>query len=199
MVHWGYCFSHLWTVLPLIRACRRIRDTGKQVSDDCRRTRCCWCSAYHIWEAWSWRKIHMHSTHDQGTGFGGEAKEHLSQLQLPEEVSFLFHDDFLFPLFMVVVIGRTSLHWKDVYYHPIPNFSSLTLSRIPLIRILRRVILLSKKYTHSCCFCTGSFTEVEEVENLSSEKLQKLGWSYRPLEESLVDSIKSYKEAGILD
>ncbi|XP_034677542.1 cinnamoyl-CoA reductase 2-like [Vitis riparia] len=44
-----------------------------------------------------------------------------------------------------------------------------------------------------------NFTEVEEVENLSSEKLQKLGWSYRPLEESLVDSIKSYKEAGILD
>ncbi|XP_034676957.1 cinnamoyl-CoA reductase 2-like isoform X2 [Vitis riparia] len=44
-----------------------------------------------------------------------------------------------------------------------------------------------------------NFTEGEETENLSSEKLQRLGWNYRPLEETLVDSIKSYKEAGILD
>ncbi|WCJ44767.1 NAD(P)-binding Rossmann-fold superfamily protein [Euphorbia peplus] len=44
-----------------------------------------------------------------------------------------------------------------------------------------------------------SFTEVEEQPLLGSEKLQKLGWSYRSLEETLVDSVESYKKAGILD
>lgn len=33
----------------------------------------------------------------------------------------------------------------------------------------------------------------------SSEKLQRLGWKYRPLEETLVDSIESYKRAGLVD
>ncbi|KAK5832722.1 cinnamoyl-CoA reductase 1-like [Gossypium arboreum] len=44
-----------------------------------------------------------------------------------------------------------------------------------------------------------SFTEGGEEDMVSSEKLQRLGWSYRPLEETLVDSIESYKKAGILD
>ncbi|KAK2997269.1 hypothetical protein RJ639_025022 [Escallonia herrerae] len=44
-----------------------------------------------------------------------------------------------------------------------------------------------------------SFAEGKEVEQLSSEKLQRLGWSYRPLEETLVDSIESYRLFGILD
>ncbi|XP_039051592.1 cinnamoyl-CoA reductase 1-like [Hibiscus syriacus] len=44
-----------------------------------------------------------------------------------------------------------------------------------------------------------SLTEGGKEELLCSEKLQKLGWSYRPLEETLVDSIESYKKAGILD
>lgn len=44
-----------------------------------------------------------------------------------------------------------------------------------------------------------SFTEEEEGINLSSEKLQRLGWSYRPLEETLTDSVESYQKTGILD
>ncbi|PPR94922.1 hypothetical protein GOBAR_AA25754 [Gossypium barbadense] len=44
-----------------------------------------------------------------------------------------------------------------------------------------------------------SFTAGGEEDMVSSEKLQRLGWSYRPLEETLVDSIESYKKAGILD
>ncbi|KAG4148299.1 hypothetical protein ERO13_D05G277900v2 [Gossypium hirsutum] len=44
-----------------------------------------------------------------------------------------------------------------------------------------------------------SFTAGGEEDTVSSEKLQRLGWSYRPLEETLVDSIESYKKAGILD
>ncbi|XP_031270211.1 cinnamoyl-CoA reductase 2-like [Pistacia vera] len=44
-----------------------------------------------------------------------------------------------------------------------------------------------------------NFTEGGEEIVLTSAKLQKLGWSYRPLEETLFDSIESYKKAGILD
>ncbi|XP_030506213.2 cinnamoyl-CoA reductase 1 [Cannabis sativa] len=43
------------------------------------------------------------------------------------------------------------------------------------------------------------FTEVENDLKLSSEKLQKLGWSSRPLNETLTDSIESYRAAGLLD
>ncbi|XP_059460472.1 cinnamoyl-CoA reductase 1-like isoform X1 [Corylus avellana] len=45
-----------------------------------------------------------------------------------------------------------------------------------------------------------NFIEVqEEGGRLSSEKLQRLGWSYRPLKETLIDSVESYREAGLLD
>ncbi|XP_031270248.1 cinnamoyl-CoA reductase 2-like [Pistacia vera] len=44
-----------------------------------------------------------------------------------------------------------------------------------------------------------NFTEPVEERVLTSEKLQKLGWSYRPLEETFVDSVESYKKAGILN
>ncbi|KAL9259466.1 Cinnamoyl-CoA reductase 1-like protein [Drosera capensis] len=43
-----------------------------------------------------------------------------------------------------------------------------------------------------------SFTETAEDFTLSSEKLQRLGWHPRTLEETLVDSVESYK-AGILE
>ncbi|XP_047327170.1 cinnamoyl-CoA reductase 1-like [Impatiens glandulifera] len=38
-----------------------------------------------------------------------------------------------------------------------------------------------------------------EEKKISSEKLQKLGWTFRPLEETVVDSVESYKGYGILD
>ncbi|KAI3878581.1 hypothetical protein MKX03_008043 [Papaver bracteatum] len=40
--------------------------------------------------------------------------------------------------------------------------------------------------------------EGEDQPTLSCEKLQKLGWKYMTLEESLLDSVKSYQEKGIL-
>ncbi|KAB2631980.1 cinnamoyl-CoA reductase 2-like [Pyrus ussuriensis x Pyrus communis] len=43
-----------------------------------------------------------------------------------------------------------------------------------------------------------NFVEVEERPRLSSEKLQRLGLSFRPLKETLTDSVESYKEAGLL-
>ncbi|PQM34849.1 cinnamoyl-CoA reductase 2 [Prunus yedoensis var. nudiflora] len=39
----------------------------------------------------------------------------------------------------------------------------------------------------------------EEKEHLSSEKLQRLGWTFRPVDETLIDSIESYRKAGIVD
>ncbi|XP_042494918.1 cinnamoyl-CoA reductase 1-like [Macadamia integrifolia] len=44
-----------------------------------------------------------------------------------------------------------------------------------------------------------NFTEVDEGAKLSSEKLLRLGLKYRSLEETLVDSVKSYQESGLLD
>ncbi|XP_031270241.1 cinnamoyl-CoA reductase 2-like [Pistacia vera] len=43
-----------------------------------------------------------------------------------------------------------------------------------------------------------SFTEDDYEANLSSERLQKLGWKYRPLEEILRDAVMNYEEKGIL-
>ncbi|ESQ51957.1 hypothetical protein EUTSA_v10017002mg [Eutrema salsugineum] len=43
------------------------------------------------------------------------------------------------------------------------------------------------------------YVEVEERAKMSSEKLQKLGWTFRPLEETLVDSVESYRKAKIVD
>ncbi|CAA0806988.1 NAD(P)-binding Rossmann-fold superfamily protein [Striga hermonthica] len=43
-----------------------------------------------------------------------------------------------------------------------------------------------------------SFKEGKNLLKLSSEKLQGLGWKYRPLTETLVDSVEMYKEAGLI-
>ncbi|KAF7843211.1 cinnamoyl-CoA reductase 2-like [Senna tora] len=40
-----------------------------------------------------------------------------------------------------------------------------------------------------------NYIEVDYYTRLSTEKLQRLGWRYRSLEETLVDSVESYKEA----
>ncbi|RZB98131.1 Cinnamoyl-CoA reductase 2, partial [Glycine soja] len=47
-------------------------------------------------------------------------------------------------------------------------------------------------------FIHGSYTEVDDYISFSSEKLQRLGWKYRSLEEALIDSVESYREAGLL-
>ncbi|OAY76256.1 Cinnamoyl-CoA reductase 2 [Ananas comosus] len=47
---------------------------------------------------------------------------------------------------------------------------------------------------------SGRIVEVDDDEApLSSEKLQKLGWRFRPLEESLRDSVEYYEAAGLLE
>ncbi|KAF7843212.1 cinnamoyl-CoA reductase 2-like [Senna tora] len=44
-----------------------------------------------------------------------------------------------------------------------------------------------------------NYIEVDYYARVSTEKLQRLGWRYRSLEETLVDSVESYKEAGFLE
>ncbi|KAI9089540.1 hypothetical protein K1719_021570 [Acacia pycnantha] len=44
-----------------------------------------------------------------------------------------------------------------------------------------------------------NFVEIDDCIKLSSEKLQRLGWRYRPLEETLVDSVESYKAARLIE
>ncbi|KAM7513959.1 hypothetical protein LguiA_003542 [Lonicera macranthoides] len=43
-----------------------------------------------------------------------------------------------------------------------------------------------------------SFIEVEDDKKFSSQKLQNLGWKYRPLEETIADSVRSFQETGLL-
>ncbi|KAI3724563.1 hypothetical protein L2E82_36344 [Cichorium intybus] len=43
------------------------------------------------------------------------------------------------------------------------------------------------------------FTEKSGRAVLSSKKLVNLGWSYRPLEETIIDTIKNYEELGLLE
>ncbi|XP_031398923.1 cinnamoyl-CoA reductase 2-like [Punica granatum] len=43
-----------------------------------------------------------------------------------------------------------------------------------------------------------TFTDIEENVVISTRKLQGLGWTARPLEETLVDSVESFRRIGIL-
>ncbi|KAA8536241.1 hypothetical protein F0562_028719 [Nyssa sinensis] len=43
-----------------------------------------------------------------------------------------------------------------------------------------------------------NFSEAKEGPELSSKKLQNLGWKFRPLEESIVDAVQNYEQRGLL-
>ncbi|MFS8006431.1 putative NAD(P)-binding domain superfamily [Helianthus anomalus] len=43
------------------------------------------------------------------------------------------------------------------------------------------------------------FTEKSGLNPLNSKKLLKLGWNYRPLEETIVDTVMNYEETGLLE
>uniref|UniRef100_J3MFY9 NAD-dependent epimerase/dehydratase domain-containing protein n=1 Tax=Oryza brachyantha TaxID=4533 RepID=J3MFY9_ORYBR len=59
-----------------------------------------------------------------------------------------------------------------------------------MINVLRNLYLT---YTYP-----RNFVDVEEALTASSEKLQKLGWTFRATEETLRDSVESYQAFGIL-
>ncbi|XAR64293.1 hypothetical protein NMG60_11024573 [Bertholletia excelsa] len=46
--------------------------------------------------------------------------------------------------------------------------------------------------------CPKNFIEEKEYVNLSSEKLEKLGWKCRPLGETIVDAVKNFEEIGLV-
>ncbi|KAA8536243.1 hypothetical protein F0562_028721 [Nyssa sinensis] len=43
-----------------------------------------------------------------------------------------------------------------------------------------------------------NFSEAKEGPELSSKKLQNLGWKFRPLEESIVDAVQNFEQSGLL-
>jgi hypothetical protein len=43
------------------------------------------------------------------------------------------------------------------------------------------------------------FVEVSDEPQFNSGKLEKLGWKIKPFEETLRDSVESYRAAGVLD
>ncbi|KAL5707199.1 hypothetical protein ACHQM5_025280 [Ranunculus cassubicifolius] len=50
------------------------------------------------------------------------------------------------------------------------------------------------------CNYPTQITEIDEgYKDLNTEKLQRLGWRYRSLEETIVDSVKNYQEKGLLE
>ncbi|XP_041017795.1 cinnamoyl-CoA reductase 1-like isoform X2 [Juglans microcarpa x Juglans regia] len=57
--------------------------------------------------------------------------------------------------------------------------------------------MLKSKYPHYNY--PKNFTEAQEELRLSSDKLQRLGWSYRPSKDTLIDGVESYRQAGLLD
>lgn len=60
------------------------------------------------------------------------------------------------------------------------------------------VEILKEMYLN--CEYPKSFKEKgEDAMKLTSKRLQKLGWRYRPLKDTLVDAVESYEQMSILD
>lgn len=55
----------------------------------------------------------------------------------------------------------------------------------------------NKNLDNVSIFCR--FKEGKELPQLSSEKLQGLGWKYKPLKETLADSVENYKKKGLVN
>ena len=64
--------------------------------------------------------------------------------------------------------------------------------RLQYLRVTTRFLFYRLPYIHC------SFKDGKDQLKISSEKLQKLGWKPRPLKETIVDSVESYKKFGIL-
>ncbi|KAG6648226.1 hypothetical protein I3843_07G131000 [Carya illinoinensis] len=66
-----------------------------------------------------------------------------------------------------------------------------------MIKTESLVDMLKSEYPHYKY--PKNFTEAQEEIRMSSEKLQRFGWSYRPLKDTIIDSVESYRQAGLLD
>ncbi|KAG0515156.1 hypothetical protein BDA96_10G255000 [Sorghum bicolor] len=65
-------------------------------------------------------------------------------------------------------------------------------------RLVSDVIKLLKSWYPTYQYAT-KFVQVNHEPPFSSKKLQALGWKFRPFEETLRDSVESFKAAGVLD
>lgn len=75
----------------------------------------------------------------------------------------------------------------------------MQLKPFSFISLRAKFILLEHFWTRiDSNMLTDSFSEVEESGLVRSEKLKNLGWKHRTLEETLVDSINYYQDAGLL-
>ncbi|XP_048540699.1 cinnamoyl-CoA reductase 1-like [Triticum urartu] len=78
-----------------------------------------------------------------------------------------------------------------------PEMSGRYICNAPAIKVCDMVNILKTLYpTYTY---PKSFTEVEGNLVYSSEKLQKLGWTFRPVEKTLGDSVESYRASGLLN
>jgi len=68
---------------------------------------------------------------------------------------------------------------------------------LSVLHSLDQLTLVGTYYFRVSMFC--SFVEVEGNFVDNSEKLQKLGWTFRPIEETLRDCVESYKGFGLLN
>lgn len=65
-------------------------------------------------------------------------------------------------------------------------------------RQMSEVVALLKDWYPAYSHAVTKFTQVSDEPLFSSKKLQALGWIFRTLEESLRDSVESFKAAGVL-
>ncbi|KAJ1259965.1 hypothetical protein BS78_10G195800 [Paspalum vaginatum] len=65
-------------------------------------------------------------------------------------------------------------------------------------RMVSDVIKLLKSWYPTYPYAT-KFVQVSDEPSFSSKKLQGLGWKFRPFEETLRDSVESFRDAGVLD
>lgn len=65
-------------------------------------------------------------------------------------------------------------------------------------RQMSEVVALLKDWYSAYSHAATKFAQVSDEPLFSSKKLQALGWKFRTLEESLRDSVESFKAAGVL-
>ncbi|KAM3374277.1 hypothetical protein P3S68_012991 [Capsicum galapagoense] len=85
-------------------------------------------------------------------------------------------------------IGRSCRNFAELKKMKVESLVWITVKKKQLKEIGTSLMAISFPIFDAC------FTNVTEDASFCSEKLQKLGWQYRPLEETLTDAVESYKQ-----
>ncbi|KAM3307578.1 hypothetical protein P3S67_009321 [Capsicum chacoense] len=89
-------------------------------------------------------------------------------------------------------IGRSCRNFAELKKMKVESLVWITVKKKQLKEIGTSLMAISFPIFDAC------FTNVTEDASFCSEKLQKLGWQYRPLEETLTDAVESYKQVHSL-